>query len=148
MNKGVIIFVETFYQTYTSESHFQTNMYVKAFLTNSPNFCTNKQWYLTSIYLLFQIYFLINSLSFFLSHLNIISSFILYSFFIIIYSSYIHSQQLYFSMKSVIFTIFFAILLQESHQNLMWKVVTSSNLNPLLKLFFYSPILAKYQSIT
>ena len=24
----------------------------------------------------------------------------------------------------------------------MWKVVTSSNLNPLLKLFFYSPILA------
>ena len=24
----------------------------------------------------------------------------------------------------------------------MWKVVTSFNLNPLLKLFFYSPILA------
>ena len=24
----------------------------------------------------------------------------------------------------------------------MWKVVTSSNLNPPLKLFFYSPILA------
>ena len=24
----------------------------------------------------------------------------------------------------------------------MWKVVTSSNLNPSLKLFFYSPILA------
>ena len=24
----------------------------------------------------------------------------------------------------------------------MWKVVTSSNLNPLLKLFFYSPILS------
>ena len=63
-------------------------------------------------------------------------------FFIIIYSSYIHSQQLYFSIKSVISTTFFAILSQESHQNLMWKVVTSSNLNPPLKLFFYSPILA------
>ena len=45
-------------------------------------------------------------------------------------------------MKSVIFTTFFAILLQESHQNLIWKVVTSSNLNPLLKLYFYSLILA------
>ena len=45
-------------------------------------------------------------------------------------------------MKSVISTTFFAILSQESHQNLMWKVVTSSNLNPPLKLFFYSPILA------
>ena len=45
-------------------------------------------------------------------------------------------------MKSVIFTIFFAILSQESHQNLMWKIVTSSNLNPLLKLYFYLPILA------
>ena len=44
-------------------------------------------------------------------------------------------------MKSVISTTFFAILSQESHQNLMWKVVTSSNLNPPLKLFFYSPIL-------
>ena len=63
-------------------------------------------------------------------------------FFIIIYSSYIHSQQLYFSIKSIIFTIFFAILSQESHQNLMWKVVISSNLNLLLKLFFYSSILA------
>ena len=82
---------------------------------------------------LFKIHFLIDSLS----HLNIISLFILYSF-------YIHSQQLYFLIKSVIFTIFFAILSQESHQNLMWKVVTSSNLNPLLKLYFYSPILANY----
>ena len=45
-------------------------------------------------------------------------------------------------MKNVIFIIFFVILLQESHQNLMWKVVTSSNLNPPLKLFFYLPILA------
>ena len=44
--------------------------------------------------------------------------------------------------KNVIFTTFFAILSQESHQNLMWKVITSSNLNPPLKLFFYSPILA------
>ena len=44
-------------------------------------------------------------------------------------------------MKSVIFTTFFAILSQESHQNLMQKVVTSSNLNPPLKLVFYSPIL-------
>ena len=42
----------------------------------------------------------------------------------------------------VISTIFFAIFLQESHQNLIWKVVTSSNLNSPLKLFFYSPILA------
>ena len=45
-------------------------------------------------------------------------------------------------MKSIIFTTFFAILSQESHQNLMWKIVTNSNLNPLLKLYFYSPILA------
>ena len=45
-------------------------------------------------------------------------------------------------MKCVISTTFFAILSQESHQNLIWKVVTSSNLNPPLKLFFYSLILA------
>ena len=45
-------------------------------------------------------------------------------------------------MKSIIFIIFFVIFLQESHQNLMWKIVTNSNLNPLLKLYFYSPILA------
>ena len=45
-------------------------------------------------------------------------------------------------MKNVIFTTFFVILLQESHQNLMWKIVISSNLNSLLKLYFYSPILA------
>ena len=45
-------------------------------------------------------------------------------------------------MKSVIFRIFFAIFSQESHQNLMWKIVTSSNLNLPLKLYFYSPILA------
>ena len=44
-------------------------------------------------------------------------------------------------MKNVIFIIFFTILSQESYQNLMWKIVTSSNLNPPLKLFFYSPIL-------
>ena len=101
----------------------------------------NERWLLPFSYLFFQIYFSTASLSHSLSHLNIISSFILYSFFIIIYSSYFHSQQSYFSMKSVIFTTFFTILLQESHQNLMWKVVTSSNLNPSLKLFFYSPIL-------
>ena len=47
-------------------------------------------------------------------------------------------------MKNVIFTIFFAILSQESHQNLMWKVITNSNLNPLLKLFFYLLILTDY----
>ena len=40
------------------------------------------------------------------------------------------------------FTIFFAIFSQESQKNLMWKVVTNSNLNSPLKLFFYSPILA------
>ena len=45
-------------------------------------------------------------------------------------------------MRNVISTIFFTIFSQESHQNLMWKVVTSSNLNPPLKLFFNSPILA------
>ena len=45
-------------------------------------------------------------------------------------------------MKSVIFTTFFTILLQESHQNFIWKVVTSFNVNPPLKLFFYSLILA------
>ena len=47
-------------------------------------------------------------------------------------------------MKSIIFTTFFAILSQESHQNFMWKVVTSFNLNPPPELFFYSPILANY----
>ena len=45
-------------------------------------------------------------------------------------------------MKSVIFTTFFTILLQESHQNFIWKVVTSFNVNPPLKLFFYLLILA------
>ena len=45
-------------------------------------------------------------------------------------------------MKNVIFTTYFVILSQESQQNLMWKVVISSNLNPPLKLFFYSSILA------
>ena len=45
-------------------------------------------------------------------------------------------------MRNVISTTLFAILSQKSHQNLMWKVVTSSNLNPPLKLYFYSPILA------
>ena len=103
----------------------------------------NEQWLLLFNYLLFKIYFPTDSLSHSLSYLNIISSFILF-FFIIIYSFYIHFQQLYFSMKSVIFTTFFAILSQESHQNLMQKVVTSSNLNPPLKLFFYSPILTNY----
>ena len=44
-------------------------------------------------------------------------------------------------MKSVIFTTFFVILLKESHQNLMWKVVTNYNLNSPLKLFFYLPVL-------
>ena len=103
----------------------------------------NKQWLLAFTYLVFQIHFPTDSLSFSLSYLNIISSFTLYFiFFIIIYSFYIHSQQLYFSMKCVISTTFFTILSQESHQNLMWKVVTSSNLNPSLKLFFYSLILA------
>ena len=101
----------------------------------------NEQWLLPFSYSLLQIHFTTDFLSYSLSYLNIISSFILYSFFIIIYSSYIHSQRFYFSMKSVIFTTFFAILSQESHQNLMSKVVTSSNLNPLLKLFFYSPLL-------
>ena len=44
-------------------------------------------------------------------------------------------------MKSVILTTFFAILSQESQQNFIWKVVTSFNINPPLKFFFYSPIL-------
>ena len=72
------------------------------------------------------------------SHLNIISLFILYSFF-----SYHHLFFIYsFPMKSVISTTFSAILSQESHQNLTWKVVISFNLNLPLKLFFYSSILA------
>ena len=83
----------------------------------------NEQWYLAFTYLFFQIHFSIDSLSFFPSHLNIISSFIHYSFFIIIYSSYIHSQQLYFSMKSVISTIFFAILLQNHIKILCGKLL-------------------------
>ena len=45
-------------------------------------------------------------------------------------------------MKNVIFKTFFATLSQESQQNLMRKVVTSFNLNTLLKLFFYSLMLA------
>ena len=45
-------------------------------------------------------------------------------------------------MKNVISTIFFVILSQESYQNFMWKVVINYNLNPPLKLFFYSQILA------
>ena len=45
-------------------------------------------------------------------------------------------------MKNVIFKTFFATLSQESQQNLMRKVVTSFNLNPPLKLFFYSLMLA------
>ena len=97
----------------------------------------NEQWFLPFTSSLFQIHFSTDSLS----HLNIISLFILYYFFIIIYSSYIHSQRLYFSMKNIISTTFFVIFSQESHQNLMWKVVTNSNLNPPLKLFFYSSIL-------
>ena len=129
--------------------HMQ-NQSIRASPAASPNFCLifacleNEQWHLAFSYPLFQIHFPTNSLSPSLSHLNIISSIILYSFFIIIYSFYIHYQQSYFSIKSIIFTIFFAILSQESHQNLMWKVVTSSNLNPPLKLYFHSPILANY----
>ena len=73
----------------------------------------------------FKYYFFIHSLFFFYHHL-----FFQYSF-----------LELYFSMKCIIFITFFAIFSQESHQNLMWKVVTSSNLNSLLKLFFYSSIL-------
>ena len=45
-------------------------------------------------------------------------------------------------MRSVISTTFFIILSQESQQNLIWKIVTSFNMNPPLKLFFSSPILA------
>ena len=78
-----------------------------------------------SIFISFKYYFFIH---FFFHHL-----FFLYSF-----------PQLYFSIKSIISTTFFAILLQESHQNLMWKVVTSSNLNLLLKLYFTH----QYQLIT
>ena len=79
----------------------------------------SEQCILPFTYLLFQIHFPTDCLSHSLSHLNMISSFTLYYFVIIIYSSYIHSQQLYFSIKSVIFTTFFAILSQESNQNLM-----------------------------
>ena len=81
--------------------------------------------FLNTLFISFKYYFIIYSLFFFYH----------------IYSSYIHSQQLYFSMKNVISTIFFVILSHESHQNFMYKVITSSNLNPPLKLFFYSSIL-------
>ena len=69
-----------------------------------------------------------------LSYLNIISSFILYSFFIIIYFSYIYSQQLYFLMKSVIFTTFFAIL---SQQNLCRKLLLILILTHYWNYFFF-----------
>ena len=95
------------------------------YLPNFSNTFSNKFSIIFSIS--FKYYFFIHSL---------------FYFFIIIYSFYIYSQQLYFSMKCVISTTFFTILSQESHQNLMWKVVTSSNLNRPVKLFFYSLILA------
>ena len=80
----------------------------------------------------FQIYFLTDFLSFNPSHLNIIFHlFFLYSFPTIIF----------FNVKCYNHNIF-RNTFTKSHQNLMWKVVTSSNLNPPLKLFFYSPILA------
>ena len=74
----------------------------------------------------FKYYFFIHSLFFFYHHL-----FFLYSFSAIIFSNekcYIHN--------------IFRNTFTKSHQNLMWKVVISSNLNPPLKLFFFSPILA------
>ena len=80
----------------------------------------------------FQIYFLTDFLSFNPSHLNIIFHlFFLYSFPTIIF----------FNVKCYNHNIF-RNTFTKSHQNFMWKVVTSSNLNPPLKLFFYSPILA------
>ena len=82
----------------------------------------NEQWHLTFTYLLFLIHFLTDSLSFSPSHLNIIFSFF-YSFFIIIYSSYIYSQQLYFSMKSVISITFFAILYKNDIKILCEKLL-------------------------
>ena len=93
-------------------------------------------------YSLFQIHFSTNSISHFLSHLNIISSLILYFFLSSFILPIFFPNNYIFLIKSVIFTTFFVILSQKSHQNLMWKVATSSNLNPPLKLFFYSPILA------
>ena len=100
----------------------------------------NEQWHLTFTYLLFLIHFLTDSLSFSPSHLNIIFSFFLFFFYHHLFFLYLFPTIIFFNEKCYIHNIF-CNTLQEWHQNLMWKIVISFNLNPPLKLFFYSPIL-------
>ena len=90
----------------------------------------------------FQLHFLTNFLSFSLSHLNIISSFILYSFFnhhLFFLCSF--PTTTFFNKKCYIHNIFCNTFTKITTKSYV-KVFTNSNLNPPLKLFFYSPILA------
>ena len=68
-----------------------------------------------------------------LSHLNIISSFIIYSLFILFLTT------IFFNEKCYVHNIFRNIFTKK----FMWKVITSSNLNPPWNFFFffYLPIL-------
>ena len=76
----------------------------------------------------------IDSLSHSLFHLNIISSFILYHY---LFFLYLFPTIIFFNEKCYIYNIFRNTFTTK----FMWKVVTSSNLNSSLKLFFFSPIL-------
>ena len=78
----------------------------------------------------------IDSLSHSLFHLNIISSFILYHY---LFFLYLFPTIIFFNEKCYIYNIFRNTFTTK----FMWKVVTSSNLNSSLKLFFFSPILTK-----
>ena len=91
----------------------------------------NEQWHLTFTYLLFQIYFQqILYIIFFISFK--------YYFFIHFLSSFIlFLTTIFLNEKCYIRNI----LCYTFTTNFTWKVVTSSNLNSPLKLFFFSPIL-------
>ena len=97
----------------------------------------NEQWYLAIIYPLFQIHFSTDFLFHSLFHLNIISLFILYSYLSSFIPPIFISTTIFFNKKYYIYNIFCNTFTSK----LMWKIVTSSNLNPPLKLFFYSQIL-------
>ena len=108
------------------------NLYKLHFLSSHFSFNQIKEF---STFLLFQIHFPTDSLSHSLSHLNIISSFIAYSF--INHHFILFLTTIFFNEKCYVHNI----LRNTFTTKFMWKVVTSSNLNPPLKLFFYSPIL-------
>ena len=126
---------------YFSNSKLQLSLKPKGIFNRFSIFLyclDSKQWYLSFTYLFLQIHFPIYSLSFSPSHLNIISSIIHYSFFnhhlFFLYSS---PKIVFFNKKCYVYNIFRNTFTTK----FMRKVFTSSNLNPPLKLFFYSPIL-------